>query len=31
MTAIRSGSQPGHYGSWSEMSAPVWPIPTVLK
>lgn len=30
MAALRSGSQPGHYPSWDEMSAPLWPVPPVL-
>ncbi len=30
MAALRSGNQPGHYRSWTEMSAPLWPIPTTL-
>lgn len=31
MDAIRAGRQPGHYGSWSAMSAPLWPVPPVLS
>jgi hypothetical protein len=31
MAALRSGRQPGHYSSWDEMSAPLWPIPPVLN
>ena len=31
MAALHAGKQPGHYGSWAEMSAPLWPVPTVLS
>ncbi len=30
MAALRSGNQPGHYASWDEMSAPLWPVPPAL-